>query len=288
MERIVIEVGSTCTKVDRFDGKQIVHLATTPIQFKRHYLDAGKLLEEDINDLITLVNNINSDDVYVCGTSVFRTLKQDEKEQFITRFENETNKKFNIIDQEQENVLTVQGATKHVEEAMVFVGGGGSTEISFFKDGKIQEMKNNKIGVSNVLKEYPNLGEDLATSSLEEIKAFISERLEIPDVKTDILILAGGGHEYFARNSGVRYKNNTLYTDKYEPIYMDIESRIEDTKRYYTEISLDEIRSRVKEPEWWYATRAMCAFVLVVAEKIGAKYIVPTDVSMIHGIVLDK
>ena len=48
---------------------------------------------------------------------------------------------------------------------------------------------------------------------------------------------------------------------------------------------MDNIRKKVDEPDWWYATRAMCAFVLVVAEKIGAKYIVPTDISMIHGIV---
>ena len=66
---------------------------------------------------------------------------------------------------------------------------------------------------------------------------------------------------------------------------MSIEQRIEDTKKYYTKISLDDIRKRVKEPKWWYATRAMCAFVLVVAEKVGAKYIVPTDISMIYGII---
>ena len=53
------------------------------------------------------------------------------------------------------------------------------------------------------------------------------------------------------------------------------------------EISLDEIRSRVNDPDWWYATRAMSAFALVVAEAIGAKYIVPTDIAMVYGI-LDK
>ena len=55
-----------------------------------------------------------------------------------------------------------------------------------------------------------------------------------------------------------------------------------------TQISLDNIRKKVDEPDWWYATRAMCAFVLVVAKKIGARYIVPTDISMIHGIVNKK
>ena len=81
---------------------------------------------------------------------------------------------------------------------------------------------------------------------------------------------------------------NSLYNDKMAPIMMDINTRIEDTRKYYTQISLDNIRKKVDEPDWWYATRAMCAFVLVVAEKIGAKYIVPTDIFYDTGIVNKK
>ena len=66
---------------------------------------------------------------------------------------------------------------------------------------------------------------------------------------------------------------------------MDIETRKNETKRYYEAISLDDIKKRVSNPDWWFATRAMCAFVLVVAEKIDAKYIVPTNMSMVYGIL---
>ena len=75
-----------------------------------------------------------------------------------------------------------------------------------------------------------------------------------------------------------------------EEVFAEIaiyDNGIKESKRYYKEISLDEIRNRVNDPDWWYATRAMCAFVLVVAEEIGAKYIVPTDISMVYGL-LDK
>ena len=65
---------------------------------------------------------------------------------------------------------------------------------------------------------------------------------------------------------------------------MNINTRQKDTVKYFREISLDEIRKKVSNPDWWYATRAMCAFVLVVAEEIGAKYIVPTDISMVYGL----
>ena len=65
---------------------------------------------------------------------------------------------------------------------------------------------------------------------------------------------------------------------------MNFNTRQKDTVKYFREISLDEIRKKVSNPDWWYATRAMCAFVLVVAEEIGAKYIVPTDISMVYGL----
>lgn len=183
--------------------------------------------------------------------------------------------------------MTVFGTTRFVNDKVcVFIGGGGSTEIAIY-DKEIKESVNTKIGVIDVMQEFPDLAENFATTSLETVKIFIKERLNLPKEKSDILILAGGGHEKFARNSGIKYEKNTLYNDDASPIMMDIETRKSETERYYKAISLDEIRSRVNDPDWWYATRAMSAFALVVAEAIGAKYIVPTDIAMVYGI-LDK
>ena len=135
------------------------------------------------------------------------------------------------------------------------------------------------------MEQFPDLANEFATTSLETVKTYIRERLILPKEKADILILAGGGHEKFARYSGIKYEENILYKDSASPIMMDIETRKKDTERYYNSISLDEIRKRVKDPDWWYATRAMSAFALVVAEAIDAKYIVPTDIAMAYGIL---
>jgi len=137
----------------------------------------------------------------------------------------------------------------------------------------------------DIMKEFPDLDNDTAGTSLEEVIDYIEQRLDVPNEKVDILILAGGGHEYFARNSGIKYENNTLYSDDNSSIMMDIETRIKETKRYYKEISLDDIKKKVSNPDWWFATRAMCAFVLVVAKKLNVKYIVPTNISMVYGII---
>ena len=289
MNKIIVEVGSTCTKIDKFDGNNIESLEGKTIQFKKHYSEDKSLRESDIKELIEVINELKaiSDDIYICGTSVFRMLDDIEKNKFLNRFKKETGYDFNIISQEKENELTVFGTTRFVNEKVcVFIGGGGSTEIAIYDKG-IKESVNTPIGVIDIMQEFPDLAENYANTDVEEVKAFIKERLNLPKETANILILSGGGHEKFARLSGIKYEENTLYKDNASPIMMDIETRKRETERYYKEISLDEIRKRVSDPDWWYATRAMAAFVLVVAEAIGAKYIIPTDIAMVYGI-LDK
>ena len=287
MNKIIIEVGSTCVKIDRYNGNNIERLDEITIQFKKHYNENNHLMEDDIKELIKKINDSKciSKDIYVCGTSIFRTLSKEEKEKFLEKFKNETEYDFNIISQEEENRLTVLGATRFVKDKVcVFIGGGGSTEIAIY-DKKIKESANTKIGVIDVMQKFPDLAENYATTVVEKVKEYIKERLNLPKQKADILILAGGGHEKFARYSGIKYEENTLYKDSVSPIMMDIETRKKETERYYKSISLDEIKQRVKDPDWWYATRAMCAFTLVVAEAIDAKYIVPTNIAMAYGII---
>ena len=287
MNKVIVEVGSTCTKVDEFNGSKLKRLEQLTIQFKRHYNEDRNLRENDVKELISEVNKLKdiSKDIYVCGTSIFRTLNNDERNNFLTKFKSETGYDFNIISQEKENELTVEGSTRFVNDKVcVFLGGGGSTEITIY-DNKIIENANTHIGVIDVMQKFPDLAENLATTDLETVKSYIKERINLPKEKADILILAGGGHEKFARFSGIKYEDNTLYKDKAAPIMMDIKTREEETQRYYKSISLDEIRNKVSDPDWWYATRAMCAFVLVVAEEIGAKYVVPTDIAMAYGIL---
>ena len=290
MAKIIVEVGSTCTKIDKYDVNGIKRIKEKTIQFKKHYNEEGKLSDIDVKELIDCINEIKCmfEDIYICGTSIFRNLNVEEKESFLSRFKKETEFDFNIISQEKENELTVFGATRFVKDKVcVFIGGGGSTEIAIYDNG-IKETVNTKIGVIDVMQQFPDLAENFAITKLEDVKNFIKERLNLPKEKADILILAGGGHEKFARLSGIKYEENTLYDDKTSPIMMDIKTRKKETERYFKEISLDEIRKKVDNPNWWYATRAMCAFALVVAEEIGAKYIIPTDISMVYGIIDKK
>lgn len=287
MDKIIIEVGSIVTKVDKYDGKDVERIKEVTIFFKKNYKEDKKIRESDTEKLIEIVKGLQQDyqEIYICGTSIFRELEEEEKAEFLKHFEEETSLCFHIISQEEEGNLTILGATKNLtEKACVFIGGGGSTEIAIYENG-IKERVDSNIGGLDILEVFPDLNDDVAMTSLEEVKNYIKERLNLPKEKADILILAGGAHEKFARLSGVFYEDNKIYKDDLAPIMMDIETRIKETIRYFQEISLDEIKNRVDDPDWWNATRAMCAFVLVVAEMIEAKYIIPTNIGMVYGII---
>lgn len=287
MNKIVVEVGSTVTKVDLFDGEKITRLENCPIWFKKNFKKDNKLDVQDVNTLVDKVLELNQkyNEVYVCGTSIFRDLTDIQRNEFLKDFKNRTGVDFEIISQEKENELTVLGTTKATNQKVaVFVAGGGSTEITVFDEG-IKETANSNFGVIDVMDKFPSLADDLATEDLETVKSMVRGKLNLPKEKADVLILAGGAHKYFALNSGFRYEENKLYNDNDQPIMMNIDMRKKDSERYYKEISLDEIRSKVDDPKWWFATRAMVAEVLVIAEEIGAKYIVPTDISMVYGLL---
>lgn len=290
MEKIIIEVGSTVTKVDKYNGEIMERIEEITIFFKKHYTENNhKIVESDIDTLIDCIKRTkeNYEDIYVCGTSIFRVLDESSRDDVLNKIKESTGCDFHIISQEEESRLTVLGTTRYISDACIFIGGGGSTEIATYHDG-IKETANTAIGVMDILHKFPDLGEDIATTPLEEVMEYIKENLKVPSENCDILILSGGAHAKFAKFSGIKYVDNTLYQDPCAPIMMDIDTRIAETKRYFKEISLDEIRSKSDDPAWWDATRAMCAFVLVVAEAINAKYIVPTDIGMSYGIVKEN
>ncbi len=76
MEKIIIEVGSTVTKIDKFNGEIIERLDEITIFFKKNYVENKKILDSDLDKLIKAINKVKKDynDIYLCGTSIFRSI----------------------------------------------------------------------------------------------------------------------------------------------------------------------------------------------------------------------
>ena len=193
MKKLIIEVGSTCTKLDEVNDVGIKRIKELTIEFKRNFNKLKHLDDNDVKQLINLVKEeqLEYDNIFVCGTSIFRVIEQQMKEEFLTEFKSETGLDFYIISQEEENKYTVEGATRNVQgKVAVFIGGGGSTEIAIYDNG-IKEMCNTKIGVIDVMEQYPDLGENLARTDVKTVREWVKTKLKVPTQKADVLILAG-------------------------------------------------------------------------------------------------
>lgn len=107
MEKIIVEVGSTVTKVDGYDGKGVKHLADYVIEFKKNFKKENRLSVQDVEELIKKIKELQEkyENVYVCGTSVFRMLTDEEKKGFLDRFKTETGIDFDIISSELELLI---------------------------------------------------------------------------------------------------------------------------------------------------------------------------------------
>lgn len=287
----IVEIGSTNTKGYLYKDGNLLELPFKTINFKRNYAQYGVIIEKDKTELLNYLTALKNqvDNVYVFGTSIFRQLSHHELTEFTNWINKEAQVPFKVVSPEQENKYTVNGTIKnynHNDTIAVMVGGGGSTEISICKNKRIIEQTNSPFGVVDVLEKFPFLTDNITTISLEEVLEYVKGNLNMPKHKADILILAGGN--FILRYEKAEYptKKNNLFSDINCPIEISIEDNLYHDKIYFNQISLEELRKKTPDtPKWWDGTRAMCACVDAVALELQAKILIPTNTTMVYGIV---
>lgn len=288
----IIEVGSTNSKAYLCADGCVTELGFKTIEFKNNYNLNGNIISTDVDLLVSYTNSsFDTDtDVYVYGTSIFRELPPEKLDDFRRELQQKTRcVQFEVVSAKRENELTVKGAIRNVSldgNVCVFIGGGGSTEVSICNNGKIIEMVNTPIGVSNVLKEFPDLAEDIANTGIDMVTEYITKRLNLPENKADYMILAGGDFVLRYENAGYPVVENDLFADDNHPYLVYYDQNIKYETCYYHTMHLSNMKVTTPDnPNWWNGTRAMCAFTNAVALAVEAKIIFPTKISMIFGIV---
>jgi len=288
---IIIEVGSTNTKTHLYEDK-LKDLGMITIEFKNNYRLNKKIMESDLEKLYLHIEKLKKYNcpIYVFGTSIFRNLENLERGNFLKNFKTNTNIDFNIVTQEMENELTVYGVISGINykgRIAVMIGGGGSTEVSIIDNKKIIETANNNYGANDVCDRFPDINEDTATSIYEDMLNDMYDITKIPENKSEILVLAGGDYLKFYETLKYPLKVNKFYHDLRQPWVMDYLEMEEYDEDYFYHKSLLEVQNEhFEERGWWNgATRGSRICVSAVAKALGAKYIIPTKISMVYGII---
>lgn len=288
----VIEVGSTTTKGYLYDNGNISSLDFVLIEFKKNYGTNGYICDSDKEKLFKYIEKIKkvTSNIHIYGTSIFRILKEDEKEAFLKEFNTKTGLDFKVVSSEEESHYTVKGvmvAVKCDGNIAIEVGGGGSVEIAILNNNEVIETTNLSFGCVDVTNVYPDLANDIADTDIREVIDYVKERIVEIHNKADVLVLAGAANKYFRETAHYDFIKDVPFTyDNKEIVVMDAKELFNQDKRYFYHTSLEEMKKNMPDsPNWWNATRATTSIVEAVSELVEAKYVAASDINMIYGII---
>ena len=288
---IIIEVGSTNTKTYLYEEK-LKDLGIITINFKSNYKLNKKIMESDLEKIYEHIENLKNYGcpIYVFGTSIFRELDNLERGNFLKEFKDNTNIDFTIVNQEMENELIIHGVISENDyrgKLAIMIGSGDSTEVTIIEDKKIIETSHNNYGAIDVCERYPDINDETATTLLNEMNEDTLYVTKPLDNKADILVLAGGDYLKFYETLKYPVQRNRFYLDPKQSWYLDSLTMLEYDEDFFYHKSLIEIQNEnFSSREWWNGTtRGMRICINAIAKAVNAKYIIPTKISMVYGIV---
>lgn len=287
-EFVIIEIGSTNTKGYLYKDGEVKSLGFKTIEFKNHYKKENKIDEEDKQLLFSFVNEIKIDRTYVFGTSIFRNLTDEQKDEWLKEFKEKTELDIRIVTSDMENEYTVYGAIADIDydgKIAVMIGGGGSTELSIVEKKKIIEKANSSFGAMDTTDMFPDIKTDKASTDYDLMVEETKKLVNVPENKADILILAGGDYIYFYEELNYPVTKNKFYDNPLQPYSLDVETMDKLDRNFFYEVSLDEVCERTKNEGWWRGARGMRLCVKALVDILDVKYIIPTRISMVYGIV---
>lgn len=286
----IIEIGSTNTKTYIYDNGELINLGNTFIAFKNNFnINNKHLLPSDIEKLDNLITELKKDvdEIYAFGTSIFRKLEDNERDEFIKRMKDTHNIDFKVVTANEESKYTVDGVIGNIDynkKMAVVIGGGGSTEIAIIENKEITRKINLDFGAMDIVDAFPDLKDDITTTSFDEMINHTLDLIEDIDDDVDTLVLAGGDYIYFYETVGYEVQPNTLYEDKNQPYMLDFKTADEYDHDILTK-SMDAIKAKCPGKEdWWYGARGMRFCMNAVARKLNVKYIIPTRINMLIGL----
>ena len=292
--KCIIEIGSTNTKCYINEDKKIKELPQVLIPFKVNYINNNNtLVKVDIEELFKYIDNVKHnemvDDIYVYGTSLFRDLNEVSLIDFKNEIENRCKCKFYVVTSEQETYYTAFGVVNDLQydgNIAVMIAGGGSTEVAVVKDSKIIEQVHNNIGAIDILNKFKLTADEISGVNIDSVNSYLLEVLQQVKNKSDVLIVTGGIFLTTFDKIGYPLINNNLFSHHGQPKMVTKKNFELYNKKYFNEVPLSRLKATTPEnPDFWNGSRVMSCMIDMVATITKSKYIIPTNIPMVYGII---
>ena len=284
----IIEIGSNNTKTHIYENDNLVKENNVTIEFKKNYKKENKIKSSDLDKLYDVIKKAlyQTKDVHIYGCSIFRNITKEELDEINKELKEKFNLEIEVVSQEDEAKYTALGCYNNInydDNICIFIGGGGSIELIFVRNGQIIDKKFYDFGVVDVTNKFSSLKDNVPTCTFDEVYNYVDNLIGDLETKADILILAGGDHLYWYNNARYDLLANTLYENDNQK-YLLTRDMSDTYDRNALVTSLDKIRENSDNPLWFDGSRAMKVITNLISHKVDAKYIIPTKINMEEGL----
>lgn len=296
MKNYYIDLGSSTIKVYCFEN-ELKLLEEHSIYFKNDFDVEKGISESNLKELCEYFEEIKNKynlkyyntSIYVTG--IFRNLVQEKKQELVKLFNDKFDLHFNIISHGIENYYLGKAMQNDYNSKKVLIinMGGKTTELVTFVGKDITNTQNINVGVADLLNNFDKVNEKYSGNTLEEMEQFITDKLSdvVLDKDYDCAIFTGG-EERFELLAGFNLVENTLFNDSIHKYMLTLGDYIAGTEKVLYNMSLDELHALMpSNPKWMDGARSGAIIPLVLFKKANVKWIIPSDLNLINGVIND-
>lgn len=296
MKNYYIDLGSSTIKVYCFE-LELKLIEEHSIYFKNDF-DAEKgISESNLKELcyyfeeLKTKYNLKYDNTHIFVTGIFRNLIQERKQELVKLFNDKFDLHFNIISHGIENYYLAKAMENNYNDNKVLIinMGGKTTELVTFIGTKITDTKNLNLGVADLLNNFDKVNQKYSGNTIQEMENFVTKNLNNLELDNDYdCAIFTGGEERFELLTGFNLIENTLFNDNIHKYMLSLEDYIKGTEKVFNDISIDELYKLMpSNPKWMDGARSGAIIPLVLFKKANVKWIIPSDLNLINGVIND-
>ncbi|MCX8074315.1 MAG: hypothetical protein N2749_01855 [Clostridia bacterium] len=296
MKDYYIDLGSSTVKVYEYDNI-LTLLEEYSIYFKDGFDEVNGISEENKKDLFkyfsTIVKKYNMmyENTHIYVTGIFRNLSYKSKQQLIKDFNTKFDLHLGIISHGIENYYLGKAMDNDYnnKKVMIINMGGKTTEIVTFKDNKIIDRKNLKIGVAELLNKFPHSNYEYSTAKIEEISDFVKQITQDAEFDNDYdCAIFTGGELRFEKLTKYNLVKNTIFNDGIHEYMISFDDFIKGNENIFYNLSLKNLYELMPQnPKWMDGARVGAVLPQAIFEKANISWIIPSDLNLINGVIND-
>lgn len=296
MKHYYIDLGSSTIKV-YCNENELKLLEENTIYFKNDFNAQKGISKQNLSELCEYFEQIKQkydlkyDNTSIFVTGIFRDLVQERKQELVKLFNDRFDLHFNIISHGIENYYLAKAMENDYNDKKVLIinMGGKTTELVTYKGTKVIGSQNLTIGVADLLNNFEKVNMTYSEDTVEDMEKFVSEKLEGIELDTDYdCAIFTGGEERFELLTNFNLIPNTLFNDNIHKYMVSLEDYISGTENVFYNISLEELYKLMpSNPKWMDGARSGAIIPLVLFKLANVKWIIPSDLNLINGVIND-